>query len=62
MQETKQKAQTVVKTTLENLGWKLGIEESTDVLKCHGRISGYQPIYIAGGSSPTSLHAISTKT
>ena len=55
MQETKKKAQTVVKTTLENLGWKLGIEESTDVLKCHGRISGYQPIYIAGGEFANKL-------
>ena len=42
-------------TTLENPGWKLRTEERTDVLKCPGRISGYQPIYIAGGEFANKL-------
>lgn len=35
-----------MKLTLRNPGWKLGTEESISVFKCHGKISGYQPIYI----------------
>ena len=51
------KAQTGVKPTLEfeNLGWKLGTEETTGVLKCHGRISGYQLRYPEGGEFANKL-------
>ena len=51
------KAQTGVKSTLEfeNPGWKLGTEETTGVLKCHGRISGYQPRYTEGGEFANKL-------
>ena len=44
-----------MKRTLENPGWKLGTEESTGVLKCYGRISGYQPIYTEGGEFANKL-------
>jgi len=44
-----------MKPTLENPGWKLGTEETTGVLKCHGRISGYQPIYTEGGEFDNKL-------
>ena len=51
------KAQTEVKPTLEfeNPGWKLGTEETTGFLKCHGRISGYQPRYTEGGEFANKL-------
>ena len=51
------KAQTGVKPTLEfeNPGWKLGTEETTGILKRHGRISGYQPIYTEGGEFDNKL-------
>ena len=44
-----------VKPTLKNPCWKLGTEESTSVLKCYGRNSGYQPIYIEGGEFANKL-------
>ena len=34
---------------------ELGPEESTDVQKCHGRISGYQAMYIARGEFANKL-------
>ena len=51
------KAQTGVKPTLEfeNPGWKLGTEETTGILKRHGTISGYQPIYTEGGEFDNKL-------
>jgi len=53
-----------VKPTLKNPSWKLGTEESTGVLKCYGRISGYQPIYIEGGEFTNKFirHAHKDKT
>ena len=44
-----------MKPTLENPRWKLGTEESSGVLKCHGRIPGYQPIYIERGEFANKL-------
>lgn len=44
-----------VKLTLKTLCLKLGTEESMGVLKCYGRISGYQPIYIEGGDFAKKL-------
>ena len=49
------KAQTGVKPTLKNPGWKSGTEETTGVLKCPRRISGYQPIYTEGGEFANKL-------
>ena len=53
-----------VKPALKNPCWKLGTEESTGVLKCYGRISGYQPIYIEEGEFANKLirHAHKDKT
>ena len=44
------KVQADVESDLETPGWKLVTEESTVILKCKGRIPGYQPTYIEGGS------------
>ena len=49
------KVQGDVEPALENPGWKLVAEESTGILKCHGRISGYQPTYIQGGEFANKL-------
>lgn len=49
------RAQTWVEPTLESPGLKLATEEDTGILKCHGRIPGYQPTYIEGGKFANKL-------
>ena len=43
------KEQADLEPDLESPCWKLVTEESTGILKCKGRIPGYQPTYIEGG-------------
>ncbi|XP_074629542.1 uncharacterized protein LOC141887151 [Acropora palmata] len=43
------KEQAGVQPDVKSPDWKLVIEENTGILKCKGRIPGYQPMYIEGG-------------
>ena len=43
------KAQRNVNDEVEAPGWQLIKDEETGVLKCKGRIAGYQPIYLDAG-------------
>ena len=36
--------------SLQSPGWKLVEDEDTGVLKCQGRVKGYRPTYLPGGS------------
>ena len=43
------KVQRRVSENMERPGWKLVKEEKSGILKCAGRISGYNPTYLEGG-------------
>ena len=43
------KEQADLEPDLGSPGWKLVTDENTGILKCKGRIPGYQPTYIEGG-------------
>ena len=40
---------------LQSPGWKLIKDEHTGVLKCEGRIKGYRPTYLPGGTFAEKL-------
>ncbi len=41
-----QRVQANVELNLETPGWKLVKDEETGILKCNGRIQGYEPVFI----------------
>ena len=43
------KIQTDLQPTLKAPGWKLIKKQSTGILRCKGRIFGYQPVYLEEG-------------
>ena len=42
------KVQSSTSPNVQTPGWEL-VKEDTSILRCSGRISGYNPIYIKGG-------------
>ena len=43
------RVQVDVESDLETPGWKLAKDEDTGILKCKGRIHGYEPVFIPNG-------------
>jgi hypothetical protein len=40
---------------IQSPGWRLVEERDTGILKCEGRVTNYQPIYLGGGAFEDKL-------
>ncbi len=49
------RVQANVESNLETPGWKLVKDEETGILKCKGRIQGYEPVFIPSGDFAEKL-------
>jgi hypothetical protein len=47
-----------VNPELQAPGWRIVEDEVTKVLKCEGRVNGYEPIYLDGGLFVEKLIAL----